>query len=523
MAFLLSALVLTGGLSACSHPSDVSAPSSTSGTVSAVSDSTSPSSSDAASAPDTTVSDSASAGPDSTRTSSAVSTKTQPPASPSANNKPDNKKDPLTGVDLGGATINIMTHSKNGIFNQQKGTTLYGDACADRLATLQSRLNCKVSITVKGVDDMQTLAFNTIASGKAFAHIMEVPVYKSYSYISSELAANLKTVPSMDLSQGYLNAGDVVSSSTLGKGTWFVGTEDMYATRVHGFFFNKRILKECKLENPYDLVRNNKWTVQKLRDMAKAATKDKDGKPGMSTADQYGILQVSYSADATEALMAAVGAQMLKADGKGGVTYNMDSKEVINAINLANQIWVKDGTAYATSSNDEELHKLFMTGHGLFLGAAADTAKEIMDMDDDFGFVPFPRGDNASSIVGATNWNSSTLMIPAGLSAKEQETAGRFLQAFCYLAPDTAKIMYQEYADRYYRDDDSSEMLAKVATNQKLAAATILGSASAWTIHGGTYKVLYACVPGEQSAEKMVQETKSVTVAALKEQMEHIR
>ena len=62
-----------------------------------------------------------------------------------------------------------------------------------------------------------------------------------------------------------------------------------------------------------------------------------------------------------------------------------------------------------------------------------------------------------------------------------------------------------------------------MANNNKLAIATILGSTANWTIHEGTYKVLYYCVPGDQSAEQLVQETKSATVAALEEQMEQIR
>ncbi len=514
-ALLLSMLMMAGGLTACKGDPGVSSPVS----GSAVSDSSGTSSGtpggDSSGSPDD---------PDNPDVSGTPSTPGNPdnPDTPDTPNNPS-AKNPLEGVNLGGATIEIYTHSAEGIFNRKTGTTLYGDACAERLSELEDKLNCKVNITVKTVDEMQLLAFNTIASGKAFAHIIEVPVYKSFSYIASDLVTDLKTVSTVDLTQSYLNAGDVVNASTLGRGTWFVGTEDMYATTVMGYFFNKRILEECRLENPYDLVKNNQWTIQKLRDMAKAATQDKDGRPGMSTADQYGILQTSYSADATEALLAAVNAQMLKSDGKGGVIYNMDSSEVINAINLSNQVFVKDGTAYATSSNDEELYNLFMSGHGLFLGTTASTAKYIMDMDDDFGFVPFPRGDSASSISGATNWNSSTLMIPAGLSDTELANAGSFLQAFCYLASDTADVMYDEYSARYFRDDESSEMLDMMANNNKLAIATILGSTANWTIHEGTYKVLYYCVPGDQSAEQLVQETKSATVAALEEQMEQIR
>ena len=51
--------------------------------------------------------------------------------------------DPLE-ANLQGQTIEIVTPNANGIFNTKKNLSSYQNACAERMATLQSKLNCKI-------------------------------------------------------------------------------------------------------------------------------------------------------------------------------------------------------------------------------------------------------------------------------------------------------------------------------------------------------------------------------------------
>lgn len=428
------------------------------------------------------------------------------------------KTDPLK-ANLNGQTIEIITPNVNGIFNTKKNLSAYQNACAERIATLQSKINCKIKITVKTVDEIAEMAFTTIASGSKFADIIEVPIYGTSAHISQKSVIDLRSISTLDLSKSYMNAGDAVNSSTFYNKSYFLATTDMIADSGMGYFFNKRLIKETGLENPYDLVKNNKWTISKLREMAKKATKDKDGKAGMSKNDQWGIIQTSYVADGAATVLAACNAEMIKPDGKGGAVYNTDSKEVLDAISLATDIFVKDGDCYAASDGDKELWNMFITGKGLFLGAGINIAQKIMDMDDDYGFVPFPRSDNASSLKIGTNWNSSVLMVPSNPKAKDYNNVGYFLQAFCKLSENTTKTKYDEYSDRYFRDDESGKMMETMAKSQKVTTSSILGSTGDWGIHEGTYKILYNCVPGKVSPVTEIQKYKPFSTANLADLM----
>ena len=429
--------------------------------------------------------------------------------------------DPLK-VNLKGATIKVYTSypkDQIGVFNTQKGKSQTGNAYADRLTKIQDTIKCKVQVTVVPADQMVSAAFAAVASGESYGHIMEAPIYNAVSYISSGLATNLKTVPTMDLTQSYLNGGQAVKASTLGKGVWFVGTKDMYPA-VLGYFFNKRILNEIGYKDTdlYTMVKQNKWTISQLKTIAKKASKDLDGKPGMTSADRFGIIQSDGPSSAVLNYMSANGADMLKADGKGGIKYNMQDANVVKYINEAVDFYAKSGISRA-SEQDANAMKEFMEGKSLFLGAATLYAQNIVDMEDEYGYLPFPKGDKASGYVASCNWNSTVLMVSGGLKGQELANAGSFLQAFCYLADDCIKAQQAEYRDRYFCDDESYDMFAKSLDSAKIEPVSIFGGGADWNIHAGTFKAIYETYNGKTTPEAYIQANKGVAEAALNDVM----
>ena len=59
---------------------------------------------------------------------------------------------------------------------------------------------------------------------------------------------------------------------------------------THCLIFNKTLLKDLGIEeNPYQLVKDGEWTIDKLHEMAKQATYDSDGVTGMTYKDTWGL------------------------------------------------------------------------------------------------------------------------------------------------------------------------------------------------------------------------------------------
>ena len=54
--------------------------------------------------------------------------------------------------------------------------------------------------------------------------------------------------------------------------------------------FNNELIEKHSMESPYDLVKNGKWTIDKLGEMARAVTAPYDDNPDWTHKDKYGFL-----------------------------------------------------------------------------------------------------------------------------------------------------------------------------------------------------------------------------------------
>ena len=202
----------------------------------------------------------------------------------------------------------------------------------------------------------------------------------------------------------------------------------------------------------------------------------------------------------------------------------MDSKEVIDSLNLITDIYFKDGTVFLGYGHgfDQEYISLFQAGHVLFL-AGGGAIENMTEMDDDFGFVPFPRGDNAKDYRGFVNWNYPAMLVPAGLSADDQKAAGQFIQAFAYeSSTNTIKSLWQEFSDRHVNDDRSAEMMKLLSNKAVVTPASIYSAASGNdAVMDGTYRVMYGII-GQERDTSYIQSSKSSTIAALNDMIAQI-
>ena len=65
---------------------------------------------------------------------------------------------------------------------------------------------------------------------------------------------------------------------------------------THCMIFNRDVVAENGLENPYDLVADGKWTLDKMMELSRAVTSDSDGEPGYSYKDNIGLhVNANYS------------------------------------------------------------------------------------------------------------------------------------------------------------------------------------------------------------------------------------
>lgn len=431
-------------------------------------------------------------------------------------------KNPLK-VDLGGATITVYTTRQDFMNPSASASTKSDQARITMLKKLEKQINCKIDCRNISENQLQTNMFTTITSGKSFSHLILTTAHSSSGIVASQLAEDLKKVATMDLSKDYLNVGGAAEASSYGKGTWYVAEPIGIFSLAQGVFFNKRILGEIGMKDTdlYSLVDKKQWTIAKLRELSNKAVKELDGKSGMTVNDRWGITYIDTQSAFAPSVLEACGAKMLVADANGTIKYNVDSAEVIDAITLAGAM-TKDPGSCMLGNSDPDRVNIFSSGHSLFFYAGASNATVLSDMEDDFGFLPFPSNKADGKYHSAVNWNSPVLMIPKGLSAKELKNAGSYIQAYAYMAQTVNDAIVDDYTARYFRDEESGDYFKLAAKGQKLTLAQSVATNDE-AILTGTYRVIWNWIQEDTAVSTAIGASKSATVKALEELMKKVK
>ena len=395
-------------------------------------------------------------------------------------------------ADLKGAKIVVYDPKEK--FQPNAATSKSDQALAKVLDKLQKELNCKLVINNADRDKLLQLTVASAAGGKAIGGIITVDLYNSGKYITQNLVANLTKVSSLDLTKDYMNKADVLNSTRFGNGKYGVGISG----NSFAVFYNKRILKELGYADNYlyNMVDKGQWTYTQFRKLAKQANKEIDGKSGMSANDRWGCVIQDMGSGMMSDIVVSMGTTMVTNNG-GKLKLNMTDSKIVKVAELAQNISSKDGIRYEAGGDDAV--KFFSGGNALFLSAYGVKASLLTNMKDEFGILPAPKVDGAKDYSASVDWNYNVMMIPAGLSAKDQYNAGAVMQAYMYLYKNVEEAQKKEYVNRYFCDEKSganwtiTKEYGKSQPNQCYAQYTE-------ALLAGTYRVFWDYVNGKVSS-----------------------
>lgn len=266
---------------------------------------------------------------------------------------------------------------------------------------------------------------------------------------------NLNTIESIDFTNQAWDQNAVKYFSIANK--LYYGVSDISLGKNETtwiYFFNKNLLNEYGLENPYDLVREGKWTFDKSLEMMAAASHDTNGNGEPDQGDRFGLEthDTNYYA-----LMIAAGQPFsIK-----------DETEDIPVVNVGSEMYVtvydkiKDFFTDKTQTVSSGTGENFIAGDALLSGQVMGCVRLFREMEDDFGIIPVPKYDEAQSQYYSymIPYEVHAAIIP--VSAADAERSGAAIQALSILSAHYLTPAYYEtvITGKGLRDMDSWEML----------------------------------------------------------------
>ncbi len=232
--------------------------------------------------------------------------------------------------------------------------------------------------------------------------------------------------------------------------------------------WNKNNLNDDFGGNPYDLVRQGKWTIDLVLEAVRAIpAKDVNEDGVYNYDDQFGWAGQN---DDLWSLFFASGEKIAQADAEGLpmlTMYNTRSATLMEKM----QTLVKDRQNYVSANDYFSIAEWpevlvmagFTDGRCLFYNANVGTIISIgKDMEEHFGVVPVPKADltqdNYYSLINP--WGSTCFAIPSMVSDDRLEMIAKTLNVMGEKSMTTVTESYAEILDYMKtRDDDSKEML----------------------------------------------------------------
>ena len=360
--------------------------------------------------------------------------------------------DGLPETDLGGYVYKVADFAV-GRWKNEEGLSDFADKINERIKYVENRFNCKIDVVETDAASFFELVQPAIMAGDKFADIIIPTIWGFGKFVSADILTDLKTVPHLKLDQPHWNQNSIGLTSLGGKVYGAANYFTPHVTTSWGLYYNKEMIKELGLEDPFKLVKENKWTFDKFREYALAAMKDLNGDGVMDHNDRYGLSGPEQ--DMTVAFFLGMGQNALKVDENGKVVYSMNDPKVFDVLGKLRQMFHQDKLFYVKKAGESWLANVdaFVTGKSLFLGYMYGM-QQLRDMEDDFGYLPMPTLEESGDYRCAVDHNSPLIGIP--ITNSDLEKTGLITEALAWKAQEDMNILFDDAGSTFFRDEDSA-------------------------------------------------------------------
>lgn len=309
--------------------------------------------------------------------------------------------------DFGGRTVRIGAYFD---MTPDPEKSAFNAAYSDRIAYVEENYNCNIEFVNVG-DDYVGAYVTSVLAGDPVCDVGYILTYKLLpALIEGGIAYPISDLGVIDFSKIWYNQPGIEVSTYKDK-VYAMGITG--ADVQYGIFWNKTLFQKYNLPDLYDLYEKGEWTWEKFKEIALLGNKDTDGD---GETDIHGFNQRE---NLIWSFMSSNEADAVKKTS-AGVELALNSKEAMEALNfyadfMQNvphlQGWLGDWQSQIWSFRDGQsmmCYEAWWISYGY-----------LKDMQDEWGFVPFPKGPSASGYYSYGKEGSPWMML-TGIDKPEE-------------------------------------------------------------------------------------------------------
>ncbi|MGN1128702.1 MAG: hypothetical protein ACI4T6_07075 [Candidatus Flemingiibacterium sp.] len=374
-------------------------------------------------------------------------------------------KDELPEKDFEGREFKVLacesTAYKGYIDVEESNGDILNDSIYESNRAVEDRFNVVIKQEILGAVEANNTATKLLAAGDHEYDIMSMTDRLALQQAVQGLLISYADMPYIDLEKDYW-CQSINDTMTIGGEQWLAYGDFNLSVYdyTYALAFNKQLIGELNLDDPYELVNSGKWTYDAFNEMCVSAASDLDGNTVMDDKDRYGWSAIFKQVSPT--MWVAAGVNSIKKDSDDLPYFSMsgdqqfqDVYEKIVDIAWNNNAWyISDRNANITEDT------MFLNGNALFQTTSfglLDTGY-YRDMKIDYGILPHPKWDENQDSYYTRVEGGRIFGIP--ITTPDTEFTGVMLEALSASAHENVIPSYFEVClkTKYTRDDESAQM-----------------------------------------------------------------
>lgn len=282
----------------------------------------------------------------------------------------------------------------------------------------------------------------------------------AFSYFNQGSILNMSSISTMDFDNIWWNKSAIDSvrltnSIYLGYGS----LSTMQYSNLLITQFNKTVADNIGMEDPYTLVRENRWTLDVMKKYIELGTQDLNGDGKINVKyDVYGYASANIG---MFKMLYGSGVSIFGRNEEGVITYLGVDDKFDTVMNTLSEIFSDNRLYYeAWSVNGKSNYHLIESNQALFSDTLIVELEELRDMEDDYGVIPGPKYDeNQDEYISYIYSDCAPLAVP--MTVIDAERTGTILENLCAETYLRVKDVYLEdmLNNKLLRDRDSIEMM----------------------------------------------------------------
>lgn len=372
-------------------------------------------------------------------------------------------------LDFGGETFTMLVNGSVGapeFFVDEQDGDVVNDAIYNRNARVSERLNVNFKFIEEPGAFNERKTFAQRVSQSVLANDSTYDAVAGYSMAIASLAADnmlidLNSMEYIDLAKPWWSQNLMSQSSVNGK--LYFASGDISTTltyMMYAMYFNKNIMAANNIEEPYDLVLDGKWTLDKLLELSTGVYQDLNGDGQKKVDDDlFGLETYAVYVD-PYFYSCGLRTTELDADGVPQISTLFGSEQTQALIEKLVNAFFATNDCVISGYDSKELYKYFEQNRFMFSARAVQYGvTNLRNADFEYGILPMPKWDEAQEdYYTIASFPYSLYCIP--LDAKDSDMSSAVLEA---LASESSKLITPAVFEvalkvKYSSDDKMAKM-----------------------------------------------------------------